>query len=75
MIINAMKFTLDFSTKTVTVNGTFPINELVDKLNEILGDDFKNWKIEGTVYSYVPYYNPTIYPTYQDLYKVTCSTN
>ena len=59
-----MKFTIDTEQKVIEVNEAVNIAELIDKLKEILGKDWKNYRLEQqfqwTYYPYIPY-QPVIY--------------
>ena len=73
-----MKFTIDTETKVIEINEEVNLSELVDKLKEILGKDWKNYKLNQSFswyYPYIPYY-PTIYDNNTPLdgtYEITCN--
>ena len=76
-----MKFTIDTEQKVIEINEGCNISELINKLKELLGKDWKNYKLEQplqwTCYPYIPY-SPVIYDVTTPLdgtYKITCNSD
>ena len=59
-----MKLTLDFNTRTVTLDSPVNCIDFADKMMEILPDDYKNWTITPSFTAYT-------YPIYQEPQPVT----
>ena len=69
-----MKLTIDFDKKTIVLEEPVNLKEATDKLQELLGDEFKDYFINIALPEtyYYPMY-PISYPiTYGPPYEITC---
>ena len=77
-----MKLQIDTVAKTIKIDQTVKIKELIDVLDKLLPKEWKDYSIETGSVIYWPYYQvinyiwPQIYnPDIWTPYKITCGTS